>query len=218
MPGHDDHDLERRLREQRPVARDEFVEGLAAKTRSSRSHPSARPRLTLAFALSLALLVSLVAFGGVGAAKNAVSSSASSVRSAWGDNGHKKHHGKGDDNDGNGSPAHHQYHGKVQICFPKTKYVVTYHYITVTKTVYKVKWHWVKRKHHGHWVKVKIPVVITYQKKVRERVKTIVYREKTVRAEQGSVPRLQGRRVPGPGRWLLHPRPSGDQLNLIDPD
>ena len=33
MPGHDDHDLERRLREQRPVARDEFVEGLAAKTR-----------------------------------------------------------------------------------------------------------------------------------------------------------------------------------------
>jgi hypothetical protein len=206
MPGHDDHDLERRLREQRPVARDEFVQGLAAKTRSSRSHPTPRPRLTLAFALSLALLVSLVAFGGVGAAKNAVSSSASSVRSAWGDNGHKRHHGKGDD--GNGSPAHHQYHGKVEICFPKTKYVVTYHYVTVTKTVYKVKWHWVKRKHHGHWVKVKIPVVITYQKKVRERVKTIVYRDKTVR--QSEVPFLVS-------KGAVYPVPAGGCSTLDHP-
>ena len=82
MPGHDDHDLERRLREQRPVARDEFVQGLAGKVRDSRSHPSARPRLTLAFALSLALLVSLVAFGGIGAAKNAVSASTSTIKSA----------------------------------------------------------------------------------------------------------------------------------------
>jgi hypothetical protein len=205
MPGHDDHDLERRLREQRPVARDEFVQGLAAKTRS-RSHPTARPRLTLAFALSLALLVSLVAFGGVGAAKNAVSSSASSVRSAWGGDGHKRHKG---DNDGNGSPAHHQYHGKVQICYPKVKYAVTYHYVTVTKTVYKWKWQWVKRRHHHHWVKVKVPVVITYQKKVRERVKTIVYREKTV--QQSKVPFLVS-------RGAVYPVPAGGCSTLDHPD
>ena len=75
MPGHDEHDLERRLREERPEARDEFVQSLAAEVRGRRSHPSARPRLTLAFALSLALLVSMIAFGAVGAAKDAVSSS-----------------------------------------------------------------------------------------------------------------------------------------------
>jgi len=37
----DDHDLERRLRQQRPVARDEFVQGLAGKVRDSRGHPTA---------------------------------------------------------------------------------------------------------------------------------------------------------------------------------
>jgi hypothetical protein len=203
MPGHDDHDLERRLREQRPVARDEFVQGLAAKTRS-RSHPTARPRLTLAFALSLALLVSLVAFGGVGAAKNAVSSSAKSVRSAWGDDGHKSKGGRG--NDGDGSPAHHQYHGKVDICVPKVKYVVTYHWETVTKTVYKWKWQW-KKHHHGH--KVKVPVVITYQKKVRERVRTIVYRDKTV--SQSKVPFLVS-------QGAVYPVPAGGCSTLDHPD
>jgi hypothetical protein len=113
MPGHDDHDLERRLRDQRPVARDEFVQGLASKMRSG-SHPTARPRLTLAFALSLALLVSLVAFGGVGAAKNAVSASTSSVRTAVGDDSGKSRGSKSDDE----SPSHKQYHGQVKICYP----------------------------------------------------------------------------------------------------
>jgi hypothetical protein len=182
MAGHDDHDLERRLREQRPVARDEFVQGLAAETRS-RSHPSARPRLTLAFALSLALLVSLVAFGGVGAAKTAFHSSTSSLSAAWGGRSHK-HHGK---DWGNGSPAHNQYHSKVDICYPKTKYVITWTTVTVTKTVWK--WQWVsgskwqsenkwRRSHHGH--KVKVPVQITYTKHVRVKTPTTVYFDKMV--------------------------------------
>ena len=83
MPEYDDHDLERRLREQRSEAGDEFVDRIAAGVRSRRAS-SPRPRLTLAFALSLAVLVSLVAFGGVGAASSAFQSSTAAVRSAVG--------------------------------------------------------------------------------------------------------------------------------------
>ena len=57
MPGYDDHDLERALRAQRPEARDEFVQNLAAAVRSRR-HSAPRPRFGLAFALS-SILVSL---------------------------------------------------------------------------------------------------------------------------------------------------------------
>ena len=112
MPGHEDHDLERELRAQRPEARDEFVQHLATALRSRR-HSSPRPRFGLAFALSLATLVSLVAFGGVGAASDALHSSAAAVRSAVGDG-----NGKGRDVE-QGKPSHDQYHSKVLICLPK---------------------------------------------------------------------------------------------------
>ena len=111
MPGHDDHDLERALRAQRPEARDEFVQNLAAAVRSRR-HSAPRPRFGLAFALSLSILVSLLAFGGVGAASSALHSSAAAVRSAvGGDNGK----GGGVDH---GTPSDRQYHHTVFICLP----------------------------------------------------------------------------------------------------
>lgn len=114
MPGHDDHnhDLERGLRAQRPEARDEFVQHVAAAVRSRR-RSSARPRFGLAFAFSSAILVSLIAFGGVGAASNALHSSAAAVRSAVGDG-----NGKGRAVE-QGKPSHDQYHGKVFVCLPK---------------------------------------------------------------------------------------------------
>lgn len=133
MPGHDDHDLERGLRAQRPEARDEFVQQLAATVRSRRQS-APRPRFGLAFAFSLAILVSLVAFGGVGAASNALHSSAAAVRSAVGDSS-----GKGRDVE-QGKPSHDQYHGKVFICVPK-----------------HVKYH-THRKHHKALVYVTLRV------------------------------------------------------------
>jgi hypothetical protein len=120
MPGHHEHDLERRLREERLEAQDEFVQSLAAEVRGRRSHPSARPRLTLAFAVSLALLVSMIAFGGVGAAKDAVSSSTDTVKQTFGDgegeHHHHHHHRKPDDD---------QYNTKVLICVREVHHVST---------------------------------------------------------------------------------------------
>jgi hypothetical protein len=78
-----------------------------------RRHRSPRPRLGLAFAVSLALLVSLVAFGGVGAASSALHSSAAAVRSAVGDG-----NGKGRENE-QGKASLDQYHSKVFICLAK---------------------------------------------------------------------------------------------------
>ncbi len=109
MPGH--HDLERALRAQRPEARDEFVQNVAAAVHSRR-HSAPRPRFGLAFALSLSILVSLFAFGGVGAASSALHSSAAAVRSAVGDNG------TGIDV-AHGKPSDHQYHQTLFICLPK---------------------------------------------------------------------------------------------------
>ena len=168
MPDRDDHELERRLRDQRPEASDEFVQSVAARVRSSR-HPSARPRLTLAFALSLALLVSLAAFGGVGAASNALHSSASAVKTAVGGDKNKPRGGKS-----KGTPAHSQYHGKVNVCYPKVSHVVAYE--TVTKYRWVWKWNAQKKKR----VKVKVAVLV----KVKVRTKTITYVEKTVSASQ----------------------------------
>jgi hypothetical protein len=108
MPGHDDHDLERGLRAQRPEARDELVQDIAAAVRRRHQSPR-RSRFGLAFALSLATLVSLVAFGGVGAASSALQSSSAAVRSAVGD-------GNADAQQGN--PSHVQYHNKVFVCVP----------------------------------------------------------------------------------------------------
>ena len=113
MPGRDEHDLERRLREEWPEARDEFVQSLVAEVRGRRSHPSARPRLTLAFALSLALLVSMIAFGGVGAAKDAVSSSTDTVKHAFGDGEREHHH-----HHHHRKPSDDEYYTKVLICAP----------------------------------------------------------------------------------------------------
>ena len=206
MAGYDD--LERRLREERPEARDEFVQRVAGEVRGRRTHPSARPRMTLAFALSAALLVSMVAFGGVGAAKNAVSSSTDSIRSAWGDNGGRRHHhGK--------EPSEHQYHAKVLICVPHARYIITYKWVD--------KWVWVWQKddnngssalrkhrhhhrHHGHKVWVLV------HKKIRIRVRVIVYETKRVR--QSQVPELVAEGavypVPAGGCSSLNPPGTGD--------
>ena len=73
--------------------------------------PRAR-RFGLAFALSLSILVSLFAFGGVGAASSALHSSAAAVRSAVGDDNGK---GRGV---AQGTPSDRQYHHTVFICLP----------------------------------------------------------------------------------------------------
>jgi hypothetical protein len=114
MADSDDDDLGQRLRNERPEAPEELVRRVAEGTRTRR-YPRPRPRLTLAFALSAALLVSLVAFGGVGAASSAVHSSAAALRSAVGEQAAKTRN--------HNSPWKKQYHRKVYICFPKAKWV-----------------------------------------------------------------------------------------------
>ena len=123
MPGHDDHDLERALRAQRPEARDEFVQNLAAAV-PSRRHSAPRPRFGLAFALSLSILVSLFAFGGVGAASSALYSSAAAVRSAVGDDNGT---GRGVEH---GMPFDRQYHQTVFICLPRHHKPQALRYVT----------------------------------------------------------------------------------------
>jgi hypothetical protein len=87
------------------------VQDLAVAVRSSR-HSAPRPRFGLAFALSLSILVSLFAFGGVGAASSALHSSATAVRSAVGDD-----NGTGGGVE-QGTPSDRQYHHTVFICLP----------------------------------------------------------------------------------------------------
>ena len=163
MPEYDDHDLERRLREQRSEAGDEFVDRVAAGVRSSRVS-SQRPRLTLAFALSLAVLVSLVAFGGVGAASSAFHSSTAAVRSAVGSSHVDKARGGG--SKATKTPAKHQYRTKVAICLPRQKYVVT-----VTKVT---KYVWVGHGKKRHLVKktvtvrTRTPVTVYHQVIIQE--------------------------------------------------
>ena len=180
MPGFDDHDVEPRLRDERPEAREEFVEGVAAKVRAQR-HPSARPRLTLAFALSLALLVSFVAFGGVGAASSALHSSTSAVKSAVG----KAPKSRG--SKAPSTPAKHQYKPKVPICLPK--YRVAYQDVSVTKyrwvTTSEYKWVW--KNGQKKLVKVKVRTKVPYQVLKKVRVKTVVYTETLI--PQASVPK-----------------------------
>jgi hypothetical protein len=120
MPGHDDHDLERRLRDERIEPDAQFVQRVAATVRG-RQHPKSRPRLTLAIALTMALLTSMIAFGGVGVAKNAINSSTSAVRSAMGQPVSK--HLKNTSH----QPFQKQYHRQVFICLPKHhKHALTY--------------------------------------------------------------------------------------------
>jgi hypothetical protein len=166
MPGYDDHDLERRLRDERPEASDDFVRNLAGDV-SSRRHPSARPRMTLAFALSLALLVSLVAFGGVGVASSALHSSTAALKSAVG----KSSHSRG----AKSTASKHQYKPKVPICLPKWVSSFELQYVTKYKWVitYEYKWVW----KHGHKKLIKVPVrtKVAYQVLKKVRVKHVKY-------------------------------------------
>jgi hypothetical protein len=112
MPERDRHDLERRLRDARSEPDAQFVQRVTASV-GRRQHSTPRPRLTLAFAVTMALLASMIAFGGVGAAKNAINSSTSAVRSAVGESAGKH------SNSGSHEPFAKQYHRKVLICWPK---------------------------------------------------------------------------------------------------
>jgi hypothetical protein len=126
----DDHDLGRRLRDGRPEASEELVRRVAEGTRA-RHDARPRPRLALAFALSGALLVSLVAFGGVGAASGVVHSSTAALRSAVGERAATtKNHN---------SPWKKQYHRKVYICFPVVKWVKHVKIVGKHKRTHRVK-------------------------------------------------------------------------------
>jgi hypothetical protein len=194
LEGNDSHDLERKLRDQRSNARDEFVDELAATI--PRRHPSARPRLALAFALSLALLVSLVAFGGVGAASSALHSSTASVRSAVGETNASR----GGSSSRPATPAKRQYHPKVIICYLRVRYVVTY------VTVEKSKWIWKTETKNGHTVRVHVKVTYTVKEPVKS--KTASYEAKTV----------SERRVPAlVSKGAVYPVPAGGCSNVRIP-
>ncbi len=183
MAEYDDHDLERRLREERAAPRDEFVENLAASVRERKPRASSRPRLMLAFALSSALLISLIVSGGVGAASSALHSSSSVVREAV-----SKQKPKSRGSKSHSTPARSQYHGKVDICYPHFRFTVEY--TTVTKYRLVPKYEWVT---DGSWiwkngrkvkvtyrVKVKHFVQVPFQVRVRTVVKTVTYETKKV--------------------------------------
>ena len=169
MRDDEDRDLEGKLGDERREAREEFVQTLAADVRRRRAASAgSRPRLTLAFALSLALLVSAIAFGGVGAASNALHSSTISVRSAVDNKPAKieKHV----------SPAATQYSAKVAICYPVYRWNIAYKWIT------KYKWTWKTETKNGRESKhhVKVPYLV----KVHYKVKSVTYTTKRVSAKQ----------------------------------
>jgi hypothetical protein len=195
MQPKDDHELERMLNDRRSQARPEFVEHLAASVPGR--HPSARPRLTLAFALSVALLVSLVAFGGVGAASSALRSSTSAVKSAVG----KANESRGGSSSTSAAPAKKQYHPKVDVCYPRFKYVITY--VEVEKT----KWVWKTETKNGKTVRVHVKV--TYLVKQPVKSKTTSYETKTV----------SDRRVPSlVSKGAVFPVPAGGCSSVSVPD
>jgi hypothetical protein len=167
MNGEHDRDLESRLRAERREARVEFVQDVSSRVQIRRSaSASGRPRISLALALSLALLVSAIAFGGVGAASNALHSSADSLKAVV----NKK---PGPSIEKHTSPATKQYSPKVAICYPVWRWTIKY------KWIEKEKWVWKKDgQGHKHRVKVTFPV------KVRYKVKTITYVVKRVSAKQ----------------------------------
>jgi hypothetical protein len=70
-------DLDARLRADRPAARDEFVSALAVRVESRR--PVSRRSLGLAIALTVVMVVSLSAFGGMGYASRAIADGYSSA-------------------------------------------------------------------------------------------------------------------------------------------
>lgn len=168
------------LRDERPEAREEFVGSVVAEMGADR-YPSARPRLMLAFALSLALIVSLVAFGGVGAASSALHSSTSAVKSAVG-KAPESRGGKAPS-----TPAKHQYKPRVSICL--ATYGVAYREESVTKyrwiTTYEFKWVW--KNGQKKLVKVKVHAKVPYQVLKKVPFKTIVYTETVV--PEASVPK-----------------------------
>jgi hypothetical protein len=173
-----EHDLEGRLRDERHDAREEFVRTLAESVRGRRlAARRSRPRVTLAFALSLALLVSLVAFGGVGVASSALHSSTSAVRAAVGE-GQSSARGQTRP----ATPAREQYNEKVPICIPETHYATTYKLVTFYR--------WVGHGEHRH--------LVAHTVKVRTRALVTTYKEKL--RHMTEVPRLisQGAIYPVP--------------------
>jgi hypothetical protein len=166
-----EHDLEGRLRDERHDAREEFVRTLAESVRSRRlASRRSRPRVTLAFALSLALLVSLLAFGGAGMASGALHSSTSAVRAAVGE---RQSSARGQTRPL--TPASEQYNEKVPICIPETHYVTTFKLVTIYR--------WVGHGTHRHLVARTV--------RIRTRALVTTYREKLVHMTQ--VPRLISR-------------------------
>jgi hypothetical protein len=166
----DDWDLEARLHDERHEARAEFVQTLAADVRSRHSASArSRPRVTLAFALSFALLVTAVAFGGVGAASNALHSSTSSLKSAVDDKQAAR-------STKHATPAAKQYSAKVAICYPVYRWTIKYKWIA------KHKWVWKTEKENGRVVKRHVKV--SYLVKVRYKVKSVTYKTKLVSAKQ----------------------------------
>jgi hypothetical protein len=165
----DDRNLEGRLRDERQDAPEEFVQTLAHEVRSRRDVSArSRPRLTLAFALSLALLISAISFGGVGAASNALHSSTSSVRAAVADKPAKMQK--------RASSAATQYSAKVSICYP------IYRWTIADKWISKYKWIWKAEKKSGRETKhlIKQPYLV----KVHHKVKVVTYKTKLVSPKQ----------------------------------
>ena len=101
---------ERRLRQSRPEAREDFVYSLAERVRRDR-RPSRRGAFGIAFAgaLTAALLASLASVGGLGYA-------AGSAKSAWHAVTHKPKHKATNTGHGTRTPAQSQYGHKVLIC------------------------------------------------------------------------------------------------------
>jgi hypothetical protein len=192
MPQFDDSDLERRSRSERSSAREEFVQRVGAQVDRQRPH-SQRPRMTFAIALSLALLVSLVAFGGVGAASEALQSSTSAVKSAVGKSAGIRGGGPATQ-----TPAvKKQYHPKVEVCYPRTHVAITY--TTITK--YKRVWKTVTKDGK----KIRVLVKASYLVKVPDKTKVTTYESKKV-SEQ---------RVPGlVSRGAVYPLPAGGCSSL----
>jgi hypothetical protein len=124
-------ELERQLRAGRPEPRSEFVHALADNV-SGRSRRSARLRVGFAGAISVAAVVSLSAFGGLGyaasAAKHAADQAQAVVTGATNDAGQNNSSGE----DANSvSSAQGQYGKKVTVCH----HTPSGHNVTITISI-----------------------------------------------------------------------------------
>jgi hypothetical protein len=115
-------EVETALRDERPLPRREFVDGLVARVEAdtARRARSARPRVVLVAVVTGLALIAFGATGGLGYAKSAATGAVASTAHAFHtvvtqqpqQNGNEHHarpeHGS--------QPGHHQYHEKVIIC------------------------------------------------------------------------------------------------------